>query len=162
MLKQKLLIFLFLWHSSLYAVDLGFGTPINFTGRLFEPGCEFNGGKRIDINFGKVGIKKVDGVKYTQTHVISMNCKRSIGKKLVIQLQGDTLPGKNSIVPTSAPNLGISFKDGSGNPLQFNKFFDAKNDTTFTLVVTPVKKDVTQPLEAGHFTAVATLVSTYF
>ncbi|SUI46641.1 P pilus assembly protein, pilin FimA [Serratia quinivorans] len=31
------------------------GTAMNFKGRIFEPACEFNGGKTIDVNFGKVG-----------------------------------------------------------------------------------------------------------
>ncbi|HIE0647013.1 TPA: fimbrial protein [Serratia marcescens] len=140
----------------------GMGTEMNFKGFLFEPACEFNGGKTIDIDFGKVGIFKVDGVKYARTTTVGLNCRPSEGKKLMLQIQGDVVNGTNNVLATNAPNLGIAFRDSQGAPLAFNRFFDAHSDTTFSFISVPVKKDAGQPLDTGEFSAVATLVSSYF
>lgn len=138
------------------------GTKINFKGNLFQPACELNGGKTIDIDFGKVGIKKVDGVKYAQTTTVNLNCRASEGKKLMLQIQGNTLSGRGDVVTTDTGNLGIAFQDGKGAPLFLNRFFEIQNDTAFSFIVVPIKKDLGQPLGTGQFSAIATLVSSYF
>jgi type 1 fimbria pilin len=138
------------------------GTAMNFKGRIFEPACEFNGGKTIDVNFGKVGIKKVDGVKYSQLTVVNLNCKASLGKKLRLQLQGEVIGGVGNILTTNIANLGIAIQDANGGPIVLNRFFDAVDQTTFSFIAVPVKKDTAIPLGTGQFNAVATLVSSYF
>jgi type 1 fimbria pilin len=138
------------------------GTAMNFKGRIFEPACEFNGGKTIDVNFGKVGIKKVDGVKYSQFTVVNLNCKESLGKKLRLQLQGEATVGGGNILTTNIANLGIAIQDANGGPIFLNRFFDAVDQKTFSFIAVPVKKDTAIPLGTGQFNAVATLVSSYF
>lgn len=141
---------------------MDFGTPMKFHGRIFEPGCEFNSGNIIDIDFDKVGIKKVDGTKYEKKITVTMYCKKSIGKNLMLQLQASSINGKENVVPTDAANLGIEFKNANGTPIKLNQFFSTTNDTSFSFSVVPVKIDLSQPLDAGQFTATATLVSAYF
>ncbi|CAM4278278.1 fimbrial protein [Serratia silvae] len=138
------------------------GTAMNFKGRIFEPACKFNGGKAIDVNFGKVGIKKVDGVKYSQFTVVDLNCKESPGKKLRLQLQGEAIGGVGNILTTNIANLGIALQDANGRPIALNHFFDAVDQKTFIFIAVPVKRDTTIPLGTGQFNAVATLVSSYF
>lgn len=138
------------------------GTPMNFKGRIFEPACEFNGGKTIDVNFDKVGIKKVDGVKYAQITAVVLNCKQGAAKKLRLQLQGEALGGMGNILTTNVNNLGIAIQNINGEPIILNKFFDAQDQKTFSFIAVPVKKDAAIPLVAGPFNAVATLVSSYF
>ncbi len=138
------------------------GTEMNFKGRIFEPACEFNGGKTIDVDFGKVGIKKVDGVKYAQVTAVTLNCKESVGKKLRLQLQGEAIGGLGNILTTNVDNLGVAIQDTNGRPLVLNRFFDAVNLKTFSFIAVPIKKDAAIPLGTGQFNAVATLVSSYF
>jgi type 1 fimbria pilin len=138
------------------------GTAMNFKGRIFEPACEFNGGKTIDVNFGRVGIKKVDGVKYSQLTVVNLNCRESLGKKLRLQLQGEAIGGVGNILTTNMANLGIALQDANGRPIVLNHFFDAPDQKTFSFIAVPVKKDAAIPLGTGQFHTVATLVSSYF
>lgn len=138
------------------------GTAMNFKGRIFEPACEFNGGKTIDVDFGKVGNKKVDGVKYSQLTVVNLNCKESVGKKLQLRLQGEAAGGVGNILTTNIANLGIAIQDANGGPIVLNRFFDAVDQKTFSFIAVPVKKDTAIPLGTGQFSAVATLVSSYF
>ncbi|WP_447888360.1 fimbrial protein [Serratia fonticola] len=138
------------------------GMVMNFKGRIFEPACEFNGGKTIDVNFDRVGIKKVDGVKYAQVTAVSLNCKQGGDKKLRLQLQGETLGGMGNVLTTNVSNLGIAIQDIHGEPITLNRFFDAPDPIMFSFIAVPVKKDAAMPLEAGPFNAIATLVSSYF
>ena len=138
------------------------GTAMNFKGRIFEPACEFNGGKTIDVNFDKVGINKVDGVRYAKITAVALNCKQGVGKKLRLELQGETLGGKGNVLTTNVNNLGIAIQNINGEPIVLNKFFDALDQKTFSFIAVPVKKDTAIPLVAGPFNAVATLVSSYF
>ncbi|WP_337039480.1 fimbrial protein [Serratia marcescens] len=142
--------------------DAGTGTEMNFKGFLFEPTCKFNGGKTIDIDFDRVGIKRVDGVKYARTTTVSLSCRPSEGKKLMLQIQGNVVSGTSNVLDTNVPNLGIAFRDSQGTSLALNRFFNVQSDTAFSLISVPVKKDVGLPLEVGEFSAVATLVSSYF
>lgn len=163
MLRFFFVIFsLFFYSSSTSAVEFDFGTKINFSGRVFEPGCQFNNGKDIDIDFKKIGIKNIDGVNYTKTINVDIVCKKSIGKKLYFQIQGDIFLDKKDTVITNKDNLGISFKDLSGNPINLNTFYEATEESKYGFMVVPVKGNPLESLIPGNFTAVATLVSTYF
>jgi len=155
-----LMAFAFL--CSVYPVYAGMGTDINFKGSLFEPACEFNSGKVIDINFDKVGVKKIDGIRYARTVTVNLTCRSSLGKKLMLQIQGDSVNGSVNVLKTNVSNLGISFRDNKGEPLILNRFFDSHSETAFTFIVVPVKMDAGISLPTGEFSAVATLVSSYF
>nr|WP_272579284.1 fimbrial protein [Providencia sp. PROV265] len=160
--NKYLLISLILFHSTSLSSILGYGTDMQFKGRLFEPGCEFNNNVDMDIDFGMIGIKKVDGKKYAKKINIPMKCKGSLNKNLYIQIQGNVVSGHNNVISTSKENLGIIFSDNIGNPIILNKFFEAKSDSIYEFTITPIMLDMTKPLDIGYFSATATLVSTYF
>lgn len=138
------------------------GTIMNFKGRIFEPACEFNGGQTIDVNFDKVGIKKVNGVKYAKITAVTLNCKESLGKKLRLQLQGEATGGEGNILTTNIKNLGVAIQDANGRSIVLNRFFDVTDQKMFIFIAVPIKMDEAVPLETGQFHAVATLVSSYF
>ncbi|HCN43470.1 fimbrial protein [Proteus vulgaris] len=162
MLNKYLLILLVLFHSKSFSSILGYGTDIHFKGRLFEPGCEFNNNVDMDIDFGMIGIKKVNGKEYTKKISIPMKCKGSLDKSLYIQIQGNTVGGYNNVISTSKENLGIIFNDNIGNPIILNNFLKAKDDKLYEFIVTPIMLDMTKQLDVGYFSATATLISTYF
>ncbi|QXO41476.1 fimbrial protein [Morganella morganii] len=157
-----IVIFILSWHTRLPAVDYNYGTQINFKGRLFEPGCEFNGGKNIDINFGLIGTKKVDGVNYAKRVDVPMNCKETEGKKLYLQIQGVVSDERDNVVKTSNDDVGVAFQDTEGNPVKLNQFFGVTSEYGYSFVAVPVKNDISKPLSAGYFISSATLVSAYF
>ncbi|MEX6224071.1 fimbrial protein [Providencia hangzhouensis] len=115
--NKYLLISLIFFHSTSLSSILGYGTDMQFKGRLFEPGCEFNNKVDMDIDFGMIGFKKVDGKKYAKKINIPMKCKGSLNKNLYIQIQGNAVSGNNNVISTSKENLGIIFNDNIGNPI---------------------------------------------
>lgn len=136
---------------------------MNFSGRIFRPACQFNQGQPIDVDFETVGIKRIDGVRYAKTTVIKMSCVAGEGQQLKLQLQGMPYGGQTGILKTDTNNLGISLKEAiSGQPIVLNVFFNVMEKTEFVFIATPVREDNNQDLVAGHFSATATLVSSYF
>lgn len=139
------------------------GFTMNFSGRIFRPACQFNQGQPIDVDFEKVGIKKVDGIRYAKTVAIKMKCIGGEGKQLKLQLQGIPYGNQPGVLKTDTHNLGISLRDAvSGQPIVLNVFFKATGNTEFSFIAVPMRNDSNQPLTTGYFSATATLVSSYF
>ncbi len=69
-----LLLALELISSAAQAADQG--TKVNITATVVAPPpCVINDGRTIDIDFGKVGIKRIDGNRYMQRIDYSIKCE---------------------------------------------------------------------------------------
>lgn len=138
------------------------GTKVEFSGRVFAPPpCKINGDQTIDIAFGTVGIKRVDGSRYAVTKTLAITCDPNTLAPVQLQVQGVKLTGAN-VLRTSIGNLGVALYNAElGEAIPLNQYFDVDRTTSFQLQAIPVKDDDAKPLAEGNFTANATIVSRY-
>ncbi len=145
-----------------YSASGGGGTKVEFSGRVFDPPpCKINGDQTIDIAFGSMGIKHVDGNNYAVTKTLSITCDPNTLAPIQLQVQGAKLTGAN-VLQTSTGNLGIALYDaGKDEAIPLNQYFDVDRTSRFQLQAIPVKDDDAKPLADGAFTANATIISRY-
>lgn len=93
--------------------------PVKITGTIFIPPCTINNGNKIEIDFGKISLQKVDGNNFYQSKTLSVNCAYYQGIPYV-KISGVQLPGAGeNILQTNASGvnalrLGIALYQGSG------------------------------------------------
>ena len=134
---------------------------LTFSGTLNEPPpCTIEGGKTIEVDFGDVGVKRIDGVKYRKGIGYAINCGTdTLPWALKLSVNGTPTAFDGSAVQTSVPALGIRVFQNS-LPLPLNTPMDITLSSPPTLEVVPVQ----QPgavLTPARFTAVATLLAEY-
>ncbi|CRM02029.1 MULTISPECIES: fimbrial protein [Pseudomonas] len=147
----------------LCAVGLHGGASANvtFSGTLNEPPpCTIEGGNTIEVDFGDVGVKRVDGVKYRKHVGYTITCGTdTLPWVLKLSVNGTPTTFDGSAVQTSVPALGIRvFQDSQPFPL--NTPLDITLSSPPTLEVVPVQQPGAT-LSAASFTAVATLLAEY-
>ncbi|HFF8948033.1 fimbrial protein [Serratia marcescens] len=138
---------------------------MSFRGTLLEyPPCEINGGQPVEVNFGDVGVNKIDGEGDAQTFSITFDCEGTGTNKLLRYL-GNAASFDSAAVQSNIPNFGIrlahrsregiisAFEVGSTLPI-------ASYAGSSTFIATPVKK-AGATLQEGAFTAGATLQLEY-
>ncbi len=138
---------------------------MSFRGTLLEhPPCEINDGQPVEIDFGEVGVNKIDGVNYAQTFTIMYDCEGSSTDK-VLRYLGNATTFDTAAVQSNITDFGIrlahksnaggvsAFEVGSSLPI-------ASYVGSSTFVATPVKKAGAE-LQEGAFTAGATLQLDY-
>lgn len=157
---------LFTLISSFFSWSLVQATEnMNFRGTLLEyPPCEINGGQPVEIDFGEVGINKIDGENYSQTFKIIYDCQGASTAK-ILRYQGNVTAFDAAAVQSNIENFGIRLAhrtpDGGVSPLTVGSTLLLAADVgSSTFVVTPVKKSGAELLE-GAFTAGATLQLNY-
>lgn len=137
---------------------------MTFHGTLIEyPPCKINGGEPVEIDFGEVGVNKIDGQNYAQTFTIKYDCEGTSTDK-VLRYLGTATTFDTAAVQSNIADFGIQLqhkKDGVATPfvvgsvLPISSYLGAS-----TFVVTPVKK-VGADLSEGAFTSAATLQLEY-
>ncbi|CAI1707296.1 fimbrial protein [Serratia entomophila] len=138
---------------------------MSFRGTLLEhPPCEINGGQPIAIDFGDVGVNKVDGENYAQTFQIIYDCKGTSTDK-ILRYVGNATAFDPAAVQSNIPDFGIQLRHTSlqgvtspfavGSTLPIPAYVGSS-----TFIATPVKKASTE-LQDGAFTAGATLQLEY-
>lgn len=138
---------------------------MSFRGTLLEhPPCEINGGQPVEIDFGEVGVNKIDGENYAQTFTLTYDCEGTSTDK-VLRYLGNATAFDAAAVQSNIPDFGIrlahqsnaggasAFEVGSTLPI-------ASYVGSSTFVATPVKKAGAE-LQEGAFTAGATLQLEY-
>ncbi|MCK6187393.1 fimbrial protein [Pseudomonas sp. EYE_354] len=139
----------------------GASANVTFSGTLNEPPpCTIDGGDTIEVDFGDVGVKRVDGVRYRKHVGYTIRCGTdTLPWALKLSVNGTPTTFDGSAVQTSAPALGIRvFQDNQ--PFALNTPLDITLSSPPTLEVVPVQ----QPgaiLSPTGFTAVATLLAEY-
>ncbi|KTC19456.1 pilus assembly protein [Pseudomonas marginalis ICMP 9505] len=134
---------------------------LTFSGTLNEPPpCTIDAGNTIEVDFGDVGVKRVDGEKYRQGVGYIITCgPDTLPWELKLSVNGTATTFDGAAVQTSVPALGIRLFQNNV-PFLLNTPLDITLSSPPTLEAVPVK----QPgaiLAPASFTAVATLLAEY-
>ncbi|MGG4609849.1 fimbrial protein [Providencia sp. Me31A] len=146
---------------------------VNMKGRLLDfPPCEVYGlqgkGNPIHIDFGEIGIQRIDGQRYRQDWTLKIACDAGLGRDVPIALTYTS--GRSSFdnlaIATNKTNLGIRVYpvNTSGEPIKINTPMTIRMSSNgykeIPLYSVPVKRSGGN-LTAGKFSATATVTITY-
>ncbi|CRM29982.1 fimbrial protein [Pseudomonas fluorescens] len=139
----------------------GASANLTFSGTLNEPPpCTIDAGNTIEVDFGDVGVKRVDGVRYRRAVGYAINCGTdTLPWALKLSLNGTPTAFDGSAVQTSVPALGIRVFQNN-LPFPLNTPLDITLSSPPTLEVVPVQQPGAT-LPPARFTAVATLLAEY-
>ncbi|NXZ85360.1 fimbrial protein [Serratia fonticola] len=130
---------------------------------IIPPVCQLGQQDPIKVSFGKVGVRKVDGVAFKKDVPYQLNCQGDMSQPWNVTLTfGGTLAGTGfdnatlrTITPLNTGKLGIQIQK-NGQPLELNKAFAIDVGTPPILSAVPVKRAGTD-LVGDNFTATGTL-----
>ena len=171
-IQNGLLLCCCLLTSPTWAINVN----VNITGELYIPPCTINNNNNVNISFGKIINKKINGQNYLKTIVIPLQCEYEQGVGYV-RILGIPLPNApdNVLLTNSGINtgkLGIAMYQGGSidknHPLKIgngtqNKGFKITTNISnqhFIFTIVPFKIN-TDKLVSGDFTASATMDITY-
>ena len=139
----------------------GASANLTFSGTLNEPPpCTIDAGNTIEVDFGDVGVKRVDGVKYRRGVAYTISCgPATLPWELKLSVNGTPTPYDASAVQTNVPELGIRVYQNNV-PFPLNTRLDISLPTPPVLEVVPVKQPGAT-LVPARFAAVATLLAEY-
>lgn len=121
--------------------------------------CVINNNKVIAIDFGNVGVNKVDGENYKQKIDYTLECEdRDEMASLNMTLRGAQTSYNTGAITTNVPGLGIEILQ-NGSPVTINKSFIIDFNNPPVLEAVPVSSGAT--LSEGAFNATATLLAEY-
>lgn len=148
---------------ALCSIGLGSGASANltFSGTLNEPPpCTIDAGNTIEVDFGDVGVKRVDGVKYRRGVSYTISCgPATLPWELKLSVNGTPTTFDGSAVQTNVPALGIRVYQNNV-PFLLNTPLDISLPSPPVLEVVPVKQPGST-LAPARFAAVATLLAEY-
>jgi len=134
---------------------------LTFSGTLNEPPpCTIDAGNTIEVDFGDVGVKRVDGVNYRKGLAYTISCgPATLPWELKLSVNGTPTPYDASAVQTNVPALGIRVYQNNV-PFPLNTRLDISLPSPPVLEVVPVKQPGAT-LAPARFAAVATLLAEY-
>ena len=148
---------------ALCSIGLSSGASANltFSGTLNEPPpCTIDAGNKIEVDFGDVGVKRVDGVRYRRGVGYTISCGTdTLPWVLKLSVNGTPTTFDGAALQTSAPDLGIRIFQNN-LPFRLNTPLDITVSSPPVLEVVPVKQPGAT-LAPASFTAVATLLAEY-
>ncbi|RLM04382.1 pilus assembly protein [Gibbsiella quercinecans] len=161
---RRLFYFLFvsLPFSSVAVAADNQGTPIVISGTVVAPPpCVINEDRTIDVEFGTVGVNKIDGNRYMQRLNYTVKCEfLDSSKQLQMKIVGSVTSFDASAITTNVTGLGIRLL-ANGNALTINSPFNIDYTNLPALDAVPVKS-TTATLAEGEFTSGATMLVDYF
>lgn len=134
-------------------------SDVKFHGTLVVVTCQVNQDKLVNISFGDVGVKKIDGVNYTMPIPFAVTCSNFYGQDnpgLTLSVSGTAADFNENAIATGVTGLGIQIMK-NGVPLKLNTETEISYVSQPKLSAVPVKADGVE-LSAGDFHATATLV----
>ena len=139
----------------------GASANLTFSGTLNEPPpCTIDAGNTIEVDFGDVGVKRVDGVKYRKGLAYTISCgPATLPWELKLSVNGSPTSFDASAVQTNVPALGIRVYQNNV-PFPLNTRLDISLPSPPVLEVVPVKQPGAT-LAPARFAAVATLLAEY-
>ena len=151
--------------SMLLSPWLATAENMTFHGTLVEyPPCEINGGEPVEIDFGEVGVNKVDGQNYAQTFTITYDCE-GLSTDMVLRYKGVVTTFDTAAVQSNIADFGIQLQHQKGGVITPFAVGTSIPIPSYlggsTFVATPVKKVGADLSEAGAFTSAATLQLEY-
>ncbi|KGE64410.1 MULTISPECIES: fimbrial protein [Pseudomonas] len=134
---------------------------LTFSGTLNEPPpCTIDAGNTIEVDFGDVGVKRVDGVKYRKAVPYTINCgAATLPWALKLSVNGTPTAFDGAAVQTNVPALGIRLFQNNV-PFPLNTPMDIVLSSPPRLEVVPIKQPGAT-LPPAPFSAVATLLAEY-
>ncbi|NDO83183.1 fimbrial protein [Citrobacter sp. NCU1] len=135
----------------------------NFSGVfMMSTSCTIDNDQVMNISFGNVGIKKVDGVTYKQPIPYIVDCHGAPDDSpLNLTVSGNAVSFDQAAVVTSADGLGIQIQ-ANGAPMQLNKSITTTLGGLSSMELTAVPvKDPGKALTGQAFSATATLTADY-
>lgn len=150
--------------ESCYAAQVGDEIETTFQGQflLYSP-CTLNGDRVTDIDFGDVGVDKVDGIRYIQNIPYSVDCHGAPDNMpLNLSISGNVQPWNPAALVTDADGLGIEIQS-SGQPFSLNVPISTTvlGVSSFSFTAVPVKESLQKELSPQPFSAVATMTVEY-
>ena len=101
--------------------------------------CVINDGRTIDIDFGKVGIKRIDGNRYMQRIDYSIKCEfLDNSRQLKMKIMGGAAAFDGSVLTSSVNGLGIKLL-ANGKAFAINTPLNIDYANPPTLDAVPVK-----------------------
>lgn len=138
------------------------GTRVSITATVVAPPpCEINDGRTIDVDFGKVGVNRIDGSRYMQRLSYSVHCEfLDPARQLKMKIVGTGAAFDANVLHTSINGLGIKLL-ADGKPFNLNSALNIDYTTLPALDAVPVKS-ASATLTEGKFTSGATMQIDYF
>lgn len=138
------------------------GTRVNITATIVAPPpCVINDGRTIDVDFGKVGIKRIDGTRYMQRLNYSIKCEfLDNTRQLKMKIMGTGAAFDAHVLNSNISGLGIKLL-ADGKAFNINTPLSIDYTKPPTLDAVPVKSS-TLALKDGDFTSGATMLVDYF
>lgn len=159
---------LVMFFTGLYCSVL-FGTAaqaenMRFRGTLLEsPPCTINNGQPVEIDFGDVGVNKIDGRSYRQKFELRYHCEGT-GTDKVLRYLGTATAFDKGAVQSNVADFGIRLTHlefGVETPTAVGDVIPVPAERGVSqFIATPVKKPGAT-LAEGAFTAAATLQLEY-
>ncbi|MBG5898604.1 fimbrial protein [Providencia sp. PROV156] len=130
---------------------------------IIPPVCQLSQDDPIKVSFGKVGVRKVDGVAFKQTIPYQLNCVGDMSQPWDISLTFSGTPAGNgfdnatlqAISPLNNGKLGIQIQK-NGQPQPLNNAFLVDRTALPILSAVPVMRAGSE-LVGDNFTASGTL-----
>ncbi|WP_293770409.1 fimbrial protein [uncultured Pantoea sp.] len=142
-----------------FAVQTGDTLDLKIHGTLKRKPCHINNDGMIYIEFGNVGIKKIDGKRYIQDINYTLECEDpDDSANLKMTVKGAQTSYNTGAINTNIPGLGIGILQ-NGLPVIINQPFVIDYNSPPVLKAVPVASGVT--LYEGAFNATATLLAEY-
>jgi type 1 fimbria pilin len=133
---------------------------MNFHGTLVDfPSCTINDNQPINVEFGNVGINKIDGVNYEKDIDYKITCDGTDTKdQLYLSITGQAASFNPGYLATSVSGLAIQIKQSS-EPYTLADQVKVNIDSPPKLSAVPIKGP--GALGTGEFSASATLQAFY-
>lgn len=164
--QSVLLLVLLLATHAVYAQEtedkvLPHGTKIEIKANIIAPpACSINNDNKIEIDFGKASIKRIDGKNYRQKVNYQVKCEDTEESQLLsLKISGTSASFDVNLLNTTTSGLGIKFEQGT-EQLNLNTALDIQYNNMPALYAVLVKDSSKTPLE-GEFTGSATLKIEY-
>ncbi|MGD9425809.1 fimbrial protein [Pantoea sp. NSTU24] len=162
LLSLKLLTFAalqLLFPSFACAVEKGDTLKVTLHGTLKRKPCHISNDKIIEVAFGNVGVKKVDGQRYIQPIDYQLECESpDDAATLKMTIKGTQTLYNTGAITTNVSGLGIKVLQ-NGSAIVINQPFIIDYRHPPVLQAVPVTSG--QALTEGVFSATATLLAEY-
>lgn len=132
-------------------------------GKVVAVPCYINSKQALDFDFGRVGVKGVDGISHAVTADVPVTCDKTRNSNLLIKISGTELnASQTNALKTNVSNLGVALYDDRQNKeLPLNTEWMIDSTQVFRIKAVLVKEDDKKTLEAKPFTVTATVVAFY-
>ncbi|MEM6160436.1 fimbrial protein [Erwinia sp. P6884] len=153
------LLFLLIFSFGAVADQTGDTLNVKIHGTLKRVPCVISNDKAITIEFGNVGVNKVDGENYKQVIGYTLECEDpDETANLNMTLRGAQTSYNTGAINTNVPGLGIEILQ-NGSPVTINQSFVIDYNNPPVLEAVPVSSGAT--LTEGAFSSTATLLAEY-